>query len=128
MTITGGGVCRQNGAAVTLNDRIAGFPLISGNVTLAGNFQTNGTIQNLQLDGATLLGMNVVSGTLGMNGGSVAQASPLTVAPRAVLNFNGAVSINAPLTNFGTVNWIGAGLTVNNNNAAYTGFIHNQLL
>ncbi len=127
MTITGSGLCRQNGANVTLNDRIAGLLLIGGNVALTPTFQTNGTIQNLQLDGAYLTSSNVVTGSLGINGGGLASASPLTVAPGGVLNFNGAaVNLYAPLVNAGTVNWSGAGLSIYNNNALYTAVINNQ--
>jgi hypothetical protein len=127
VNITGSGICRQNGATVTLFDRIANFQLFSGNVGLTPTFQTNGTIKNLQLDGATLMGTNVVTGTLGVNGGGLAVSSPLTVAPSGVLNFNGAaVSLYSPITNSGTINWSGSGLSLNNNNAAYTGIIRNQ--
>ena len=129
VTVTGAGVCRQNGAMVTLNDRIAGLLLFAGNVALTPTFETNGTIQNLQLDGAFLLGTNVVTGTLGFNGGGLASASPLTVATNGVLNFNGAaVAIYSPLTNSGVINWSGLGVTIYNNNspAVYTGIIKNQ--
>jgi len=62
---------------VTLNDRISKFKLVSGNVILSPTFEGIGTIQNLQLDGATLTGANVVTGTLGINGGGLGSASPL---------------------------------------------------
>jgi hypothetical protein len=127
VTVSGAGLCRLNGATLTLNDRIAGLLLIGGNVALAPNFQVGGTIQNLQLDGATLVGTNVVTGTLGINGGGLGSASPLTVAVGGVLNFNGAaVYVYAPLTNLGTINWSGLGLSVYNNSALYTGIINNQ--
>ena len=125
--LTGPGICRQNGANVTLSDRIAGFLLISGNVALTPGFQGSGAIQNLQLDGAYLTGANRVTGTLGFNGGGTASASPLTVAPGGVLNFNGAsVNLYAPLTNNGTINWSGTTVSVANNAALYTGAIYNQ--
>ncbi|HXR06177.1 MAG TPA: hypothetical protein VN765_02540, partial [Candidatus Acidoferrum sp.] len=128
VTVTGSGLCRQNGATVTLNDKIAGFLLINGNVALSPAFEGSGAIQNLQLDGAYLTGANTVTGTLGLNGGGLASASPLTVALGGVLNFNGsAVTIYSPLTNAGTINWSGSTVTVANNAAAYTGAIYNQL-
>ena len=66
-------------------------------------------------------------GTLGLNGGGIASASPLTVTPAGVLNLNGAaVNIYAPLTNVGTMNWSGGSITVYNNAALYTGVIYNQ--
>lgn len=126
-SVTGSGVCRQNNATVVLNDRIPGFTLIAGNVNLSPTFQTNGAIHNLQLDGALLNGTNTVTGTLGLNGGGVNTASPLTIAPSGTLNFNGAaVNIYAPLTNNGTVTWTGGTVTVNNNHAAFTGVFYNQ--
>jgi hypothetical protein len=125
--ITGSGVCELNGATVTLNDQIPNFVLASGNVALSPTFQTNGAIHNLQLSGALLTGTNVVVGTLGLGGGGLAQASPLTVASNGVLNFNGAgVVIYAPLTNAGTINWSSGALQLANNTNTYTGLIRNQ--
>ncbi|HEV2437668.1 MAG TPA: hypothetical protein VG077_16865 [Verrucomicrobiae bacterium] len=127
VAVSGSGLCRQNGATVTLNDRIANFLLASGNVVLTPTFETNGTIQNLQLDGAFLAGTNVVTGTLGIDGGGLAQVSALTVASGGVLNFNGAsVYLYAPLTNSGTINWTGSSLNIYNNNTTYTGIINNR--
>jgi hypothetical protein len=121
VTNSGAGFFRQNGATVTLNDRITKFVLASGNVALSPTFQGSGTIQNLQLDGAYLTGTNRVTGTLGFNGGGMAAASPLTVAAGGVLNFNGAaVTLYAPLTNAGTINWSGSGVSVANNAALYS--------
>jgi hypothetical protein len=125
-TVTGSGLCRQNGATVTLSDRIANFPLVYGNVVLTPTFQTNGAIHNLQLDGATLTGTNVVVGTLTMNGSVMAQASPLTIAGGGVMNLSGSFSVVSPLTNAGTINWTGGGIGVGNNGSTYTGVIYNQ--
>lgn len=126
-TITGSGLCRQNGATVTLSDRIANFPLVSGNVVLTPTFQTNGAIHNLQLDGATLMGTNVVVGTLTMNGSAMAQASPLTIASGGVMNLGGgSFSVVSPLTNAGTINWTGGNIGIGNNGSAYTGVVYNQ--
>ncbi len=125
--VTGSGLCRQNNATVTLTDRIANFLLVAGNVALSPTFQTNGAIHNLQLDGAYLTGTNKVTGTLGMDGGGLGSASPLTIATNGVLNFNGAaVNIYAPLTNAGTINWTGSTVTINNNASQFTGAIFNQ--
>jgi hypothetical protein len=127
VTNSGSGLFRLYGANVTLNDRITKFLLVSGNVALSPTFQGSGTIQNLQLDGAYLTGTNRVTGTLGFNGGGMASASPLTVTASGVLNFNGVgVNIYAPLTNAGTINWSGAGVSLANNLGIYTGSIYNQ--
>ena len=124
--ITGTGLSRQNGAAVTYTDRITNFVLLAGNVILSPTFQTNGTIHNFQLDGASLTGTNQVTGTLTMNGGAVASASPLTVAASGTINITGGVTIYAPLTNAGTINWRVGGLSIANNANAYTGVFYNQ--
>ncbi|HLX72948.1 MAG TPA: hypothetical protein VKV04_25265, partial [Verrucomicrobiae bacterium] len=124
-TITGSGLCRLNGATVTLSDFIANFLLFSGSVALSPTFQTNGTIHNLELDGATLTGSNVVTGTLTLNGSGMAQASPLTVSNGAVLNLIGT-TVFSPLTNAGTINWIGGSIGVGNNGSTYSGVIANQ--
>ncbi|SPE51110.1 exported hypothetical protein [Verrucomicrobia bacterium] len=127
VSVTGSGLCRLNGATVTLNDRIASFVLASGYVALTPTFQTNGAIHNLQLDGAYLTGATKVTGTLGIDGGGLAPASQLTVAAGGVLDFNGAaVSLYSPLTNAGTINWSGSSLSIANNTNAYTGAIYNQ--
>jgi hypothetical protein len=126
VTNTGTGLFRQYGATVTLNDRITKFILANGNVALSPTFEGSGAIQNLQLDGAYLTGTNLVTGTLGFNGGGMASASPLTVTSTGVLDFNGGpVNIYAPLTNAGTINWSGSTLTVYNNASAYTGVVYN---
>ena len=125
-TVTGSGLCRLNGANFTLQDTIANLALSSGNVALSPTFQTNGTIYNLQLAGAYLTGTNSVSGTLSLNGGGIASASPLTVSPGGVLSFTAGASIYSPLTNAGTINWSGGTLSVANNNGYYTGAIYNQ--
>jgi len=41
--VTGVGLCRQNGATVTINDKIASFLLASGNVILSPTFEGDGT-------------------------------------------------------------------------------------
>ena len=124
--VTGSGLCRQNGATVTLNDRIINLVLAAGSVVLSPTFQTDGTIHNLQLDGAYLAGTNTVTGILGFNGGGMASTSPLSIAATGVLDFNGGpVNIYAPLTNAGTINWSGSTLTVYNNASAYTGVVYN---
>jgi hypothetical protein len=106
VTNTGSGLFRQYGATVTLLDRIPKFFLVNGNVALSPTFQGSGAIQNLQLNGASLTGTNRVTGTLGIDGGAIALASPLTVTASGALDFNGAgVNIYSPVTNLGTIYW-----------------------
>lgn len=129
VTVTGNGVCQQNGATVTLLNRITKFLLISGNVALAPNFDTNGTIQNLQLQGAYLIGTNVVTGTLGISAGGLGTPGSVTVASGGTLNFNGtSATINSPLTNAGTINWSSGTAYLNNANnpLSLNGYLVNQ--
>lgn len=46
VSVTGSGLCRQNGATVILRDRISMFVLAAGNVVLSPTFEGTGTIQN----------------------------------------------------------------------------------
>jgi hypothetical protein len=129
VSITGVGICRLSGGSVTLANQIANFQLIGGNVALTPNFETDGTIHSLQLDGAQLVGSNIVTGTLGMNGGGVQGGSALTVASSGTLNLNGAsITVNGPLTNAGTINWSSpsCSIYVDNNSNSLTGAIYNR--
>jgi hypothetical protein len=131
LSITGGGVNSGNGTFSTGNGGLlvldnltfANSATISGStvVDLGGNTTINGvlTAANLQLVNGTLVGTNVLEGTLTWSGGSL--AGSLTLASNSVLNivagggdgFNGLV-----LTNYGTVNWANAQLYgINGNNA-----------
>jgi hypothetical protein len=126
-TVTGAGLCRQNGATVRLSDRIANLSLVSGNVVLSPTFQVDGAIHNLQLDGATLIGTNVVAGSLTMNGSAMGQASPLTIAGGGVMNLGGGgLNVYSPLTNNGTINWAGGNIFIGNNGSSDTGVVNNQ--
>ena len=81
-------------------------------MVLTGNITMNGvmTAANLQLNGATLTGTNVIMGTVEWSGSSV--GGIMTLATNTVMNivagnddFTGLV-----LTNYGTVNWANASL------------------
>ena len=81
-------------------------------MVLTGNITMNGvmTAANLQLNGATLTGTNVIMGTVEWSGSSV--GGIMTLATNTVMNivagnddFTGLV-----LTNYGTVNWTNATL------------------
>jgi len=118
LSINGGGVNSGNGTFITGNGGLlvldnltfANSATISSStpVDLGGNTTMNGvlTAANVQLVSGTLVGTNVLVGTLTWSGGNL--AGSLTVASNSVLNivagggdgFNGLV-----LTNYGTVDW-----------------------
>jgi hypothetical protein len=93
---------------------------ISNLVNLAGTaWLTNCSIQDAE----------TLAGTANFAGGTLYGSGSLTVLGTGVLNFigGGTYGIQGPLTNNGTVNWEGGGLTVvNNNSASYAGGIWNQ--
>ncbi len=83
----------------------------TGIVQLAGGgFNINGTItsMNVQLNGGTLTGSNVIAGAFTWVAGSW-QGSVVTVASNSVLNIQGGTGVNdlpnCVLTNYGTVVW-----------------------
>ncbi len=144
-SLNGPGLIQLNGGSLTLLDSvIPDLALTGGTVALAAGFQ-GGAITNLTLSGSTLAGSNAVTGTLNWMGGSI--AGPLTIAGGALVNWSGGsadgpVSINAngvlnlvgagsvtlyaPLTNAGTINWSNSVTWhVYNNNASDSGAIYN---
>ena len=114
----GSGVRQLVGASLTLTtDQIPGLTLADGYVYLGSTFQ-GGSITNLTLAGANLVGTNTVTGTFNWLGGGVGNPNgALTVASNGVVNISGGVlkTLYQPLTNYGTVAWNGGGLTVYNN-------------
>jgi len=142
--INGPGTVQVNGANLTLTaNSVPNLLLSGGNVTLGPTFQ-GGTITNLTLSGTALNGTNTVSGIFNCGGGFSGSllvaaggtmnwtggdsAGPLNVASNAVLNIagNSTVYVEAPLTNAGTVNWLGTvGIAVYNNGSGFTGLIEN---
>lgn len=114
---TGAGVTRLNGATLNLRtNTIPGMLLYGGTVNITGgtNFQNQGAITNLTLDGATLAGTNVVNGgTLTVNSGAV--NNQLTVQTNGQVIFATSASKSMSplvLTNFGTINVNGSFLNV----------------
>src|SRR5262249_38890986 len=129
-----------------LSDFLPNWQLVGGTVTLAPNFQTNGSIVHLDLNGATLAGSNQVSGVLNFNNGTI--AGPLIVSSNAVLNWNagrfgqgssllinsnglvnlassGEKDLGGPLTNFGTMAWTGGSFYLLNDASTWLGLIQN---
>jgi len=144
---TGNGLYKLTGGTLNgLTDFLPNWQFAGGTVNLSPFFQTNGSIVQLDLDGATLAGANEVSGVLNFNSGYI--SGPLTVNSNAVLNWNGGrfaqgssllvtsngfVNIQGPtgkelggaLTNYGTVSWTGGTITVMNDGGNWAGSIRN---
>ncbi|MGA2176288.1 MAG: immunoglobulin domain-containing protein [Verrucomicrobiota bacterium] len=119
MLLTGGGGYQLDGGTITLvSNVIPNLQYTYGTVNLSPSFQ-GGAITNLTLNGASLSGANVVTGTLTMNGGDI--SGPLTVAGNAVLTLTGpnTVYIYSALTNAGTIDWMGGSIYLDSTNALY---------
>jgi len=121
--------------------------LLGGNVALSPNYQTNGTIVRLDLDGSTLIGSNVVTGVLNLNSGNVAgptvvtgigalnwlsgrfgQGASLLLQSNGVANLlgSGQKELGAGMTNFGRVYWSGGNISIMNDASTYLGAVENQ--
>ena len=86
----------------------------SGMLTFTGGV----TLSNVVLAVAGIGGNGTVYGLFNWNSGTLNPSSSLTLGPGGVMNLNGTVPIylDSPLTNAGTINWIGAAdLSLNNN-------------
>jgi hypothetical protein len=127
-TATGPGPVQFTGGTMTfLNNVISNLQLTGGTVLTGPNFE-GGAITNLTISGSSLAGNNTVAGTLVWTVGAI--TGPLTVASNGllVLSGSGGKSLQARLTNYGTVTWTGTGnLTFYNNTTSLTGSIYNQV-
>ena len=106
---TGPGAFNFLGNTLNLRTNVPGnLALLGGEIWLTGgtNFQAQGSITNLTLNGATLRGSNTVSGTLWLNGGHL--QDQLLVTPAGIVNFpNNPLSKDLSglsLINLGTIN------------------------
>ena len=146
-SLSGSGIFQLTGGTLTgLPDFLPNLQLLGGTIYLSPNYQTNGAIARLDLNGATLGGANQVSGVLNFNSGYV--SGSLTVGSNAVLNWNGGrfaqgssllvqsnglvnlltsaeKDLGGPMTNNGTVIWTGGTLYFLNDGAAWAGTIEN---
>jgi hypothetical protein len=146
--LTGAGQYQLTGGTLQgLLDYLPNLKLLGGNVGLSPNYQTNGNIVRLDLDGATLLGSNTVTGVLNLNSGNVggptvvtgagalnwlegrfAQGSSLLVQSNGVANLlgNGQKQLGAGMTNYGRVYWSGGSFSIMNDASTYLGAVENQ--
>ena len=145
--LTGAGLFQLTGGTlVGLADFLPNLQLLGGTVSLSPNYQTNGVIVRLDLNGATLAGANQVSGVLNFNSGFI--SGPVTVNSNGVLNWNGGrfaqgssllvasngvvnvqtsngKELGGALTNYGAVAWSGGVINVMNDGASWAGTIQN---
>jgi hypothetical protein len=103
-TITGTGSVSAASGALTLNGAIQNLEIAGGTVD-----GVNASISNLTWTSGILQGANTVTGTANWTYGTLAAGSSITVASNAVLNISGSSGefLNGVLTNAGTVNWSG---------------------
>jgi hypothetical protein len=105
--LTGPGQYQFFGAILQgLNDYLPNLQLLGGTVYLSNNYQTNGVIVRLDLNGATLgNASNRVVGVLNAINGGISGA--LEITSNAVANLNGTYLYGATFTRaYGTVNWL----------------------
>ena len=117
---SGGGAFQLNGGGTLtlVSNLIPNLQYVGGTVILSPSFQ-GGSITNLTLNGTSLSGTHVVTGSLTMNGGDLLVL--LTVAGNAVLTLTGpnAVYVENALTNAGTIDWLGGAIYLDSTNAVY---------
>ncbi len=102
-TVAGPGNARFSGGTIRLLDAIPNLQLAGGTVVLQPGFQNGGAITDLVIDGATLSGTNVVTGTLRLRSGTI--SGVLTVENLGQLIFEGGATKNwnASVTNRGSI-------------------------
>ena len=94
-------------------------------LSLASVVNPNGV---LGMTSGTLTGPGslIINGLVQWNGGSSGNGFAVTVQSNAVLNLLAAMFITGPVTNSGTVNWLGGNVTIGNNGSTTSGEIWNQ--
>ncbi len=135
-SFTGAGKARLTGGTIYLtNDVSPNLQLGGGTVALGPQFQNNGAIASLTLSGATLVGTNIVTGTLNWVAGSINDF--LTVQNNGVLNVSGSgdVYLRGSITNSGQILWNGPchwhmvdGASINNLSAGLFDIQFDQIL
>jgi len=129
----GGAFQADNGAAITFTGgtyTLSSSPNFQGPgpVQLAsGNLTLNTFTGAVTLNGIGLVGQNTVSatGTVNFNGSNLNPGASLTVISNGVVNLQSGVVYSGPVTNFGTVNWLGGTVAINTNSGS-TGVFWNQ--
>ena len=121
----GPGTVAITGGSVTVTSYITS-PLAVSGVTVTNLSNLGGSAY---LTNVTITDAETIVGTVYWAGATVAVSGSLTVAANGVLDVvgSGNFQIEGPLTNNGTVNWLGGTVQViNNNTPSYKGAIWNQ--
>jgi len=104
----GPGVVQINSGNVAVTGSSINYLAASG-VTISGLSNVVGTAS---LTNCTINDAETIAGAVNWSGGTLSGSGSLMVATNGVLNLTGGCNIYGPLTNNGTVNWLGGGLYV----------------
>ncbi len=111
-TLAGGGSIQFTGGALTLlTNPVPGLRMVSGTIELGPGFQSGGAITNLNLNGVTLGGTNLVTGLLSLTNVTLQGAMTVGSGGSLVFDGGGAVYLEvSSLLNQGVVDWRSADL------------------
>jgi len=129
LAVSGAGAVMVTGGTLDLSQvtsPISNLQLDGGEAVVTGpSFTLTNTVTsaNLTINGTLLVG---AGGVLDWSGGEIAPGGSLTVATNGVLNIEGSVGVQGPLTNAGTVNWQGGNIDVVFDGHGYFGEIWNE--
>lgn len=105
---TGTGTNTFNAGTFNLRTNVpTGLKFISGDVWVTGTntFQNSGAITNLTIEGATLRGTNIVTGTLSFTSGSIPEKLTIATNGQLIISSTGnKLLYGATIINQGTVN------------------------
>ena len=117
--ISGPGATRLTGGSIFLRNAPANLVFAGGSVLLRPDFQNGGAITNLNLDGAILGGTNRITGTLRWRDGTLSGQLTVQVGGTMILEGTATKTLNASVTNRGTIQIGGTGeLYLYGNNGA----------
>ena len=100
--------------------------LVNGQTLTVNGHATVNSDGQFNFNSGALAGKCILAGALNWSGGEVNGGSSLTMASNGVLNIEGNVNIEGPLTNYGTVNWQAGKVEVYNDADTSFGVIWNQ--
>jgi fibronectin-binding autotransporter adhesin len=143
LSLAGGGQCQFTSGWLELPANIIpGVALMGGTLELGADFQ-GGAITNLTVSGMTLTNTLAVTGTFTATNGTIIYGNctvenggvliggfnidgSLTVAEGGVLDLPGALDLNGPLTNSGTINMTNGYIQIENDGVNYYGGLVNE--
>ena len=124
VSVAGAGETRFTGGTLELHDNIENLLLTGGTVVLLPDFQGAGAIVDLSLDGSTLNGDYVVSGTLHWSNGTVDGSLTIQSGGTFIIHGSGSKTLSAAVTNQGAIQFSGTGQVTLNSGAG--GIIENH--